>query len=314
MLYDSGLEYDMKKESEFAKRHPAVILVYLLACMIWTMIVRHPAAIMVSFVCASLCYVALAGIIRWLQLWIPAGMMLVFAAVILPLFSHRGVTPLFYMNGMAVTWESVYYGIMMTAMLFALLLWCGGAACLLDSEKVLYITGKTIPTIGLMLMMIFRSIPDMRDRYRQIHEAQIGLGCAGGEASKMQRMRSFLRELSMLISWSLEDSIEVSVSMESRGYRTGSRTWFHLFSFHREDLVWCIYFVVMFAGVYICRFRGDFKAYYFPEIWQKALSGWSVAALVTAAAGMLAPVAYDSYFLMSVRDMGQMGDGEKGDA
>ena len=85
-------------------------------------------------------------------------------------------------------------------------------------------------------------------------------------------------------------------------------------SFHREDLVWCIYFVVMFAGVYICRFRGDFKAYYFPEIWQKALSGWSVAALVTAAAGMLAPVAYDSYFLMSVRDMGQMGDGEKGDA
>ena len=199
-------------------------------------------------------------------------------------------------------------------MLFALLQWCGVAAKLLDSEKVLYLTGRAIPTIGLMLMMIFRSIPDMRDRYRQIHEAQIGLGCAGGEASKMQRMRSFLRELSMLISWSLEDSIEMSVSMESRGYRTGSRTWFHLFSFHREDLVWCIYFVVMFAGVYICRFRGDFKAYYFPEIWQKALSGWSVAALVTAAAGMLAPVAYDSYFLMSVRDMGQMGDGEKGDA
>lgn len=192
----------MSRESEFAKRHPVVILVYVLACMIWTMVVRHPAAIVVSFVGASVCYVALAGIIRWLQLWIPAGMMLVFAAVILPLFSHRGVTPLFYMNGMAVTWESVYYGIMMTLMLFALLQWCGVAAKLLDSEKVLYLTGRAIPTIGLMLMMIFRSIPDMRDRYRQIHEAQIGLGCAGGEASKMQRMRSFLRELSMLISWS----------------------------------------------------------------------------------------------------------------
>ena len=73
----------MSRESEFAKRHPVVILVYVLACMIWTMVVRHPAAIVVSFVGASVCYVALAGIIRWLQLWIPAGMMLVFAAVIL---------------------------------------------------------------------------------------------------------------------------------------------------------------------------------------------------------------------------------------
>ena len=73
----------MSRESEFAKRHPVVIMVYVLACMIWTMVVRHPAAIVVSFVGASVFYVALAGIIRWLQLWIPAGMMLVFAAVIL---------------------------------------------------------------------------------------------------------------------------------------------------------------------------------------------------------------------------------------
>ena len=189
MLYDSGLEYDMKKESEFAKRHPAVILVYLLACMIWTMIVRHPAAIMVSFVCASLCYVMLAGIRQWLRLWIPAGMMLVFAAVILPLFSHRGVTPLFYMNGMAVTWESVYYGIMMTIMLFALLQWCGVAAKLLDSEKVLYLTGRAIPTIGLMLMMIFRSIPDMRDRYRQIHEAEKYVKVLEHLAARVERHR-----------------------------------------------------------------------------------------------------------------------------
>ena len=43
----------MSRESEFAKRHPVVILVYVLACMIWTMVVRHPAAIVVSFVGAS---------------------------------------------------------------------------------------------------------------------------------------------------------------------------------------------------------------------------------------------------------------------
>ncbi len=131
----------------------------------------------------------------------------------------------------------------------------------------------------------------------------------------MQRMRSFLRELSMLISWSLEDSIEVSVSMESRGIpnRIENVVSFVFVSPGGSGLVY------LFCG-YVCR------CIYLPgfeEILRHIISrrsgrrhcpAWSVAALVTAAAGMLAPVAYDSYFLMSVRNMGQMGDGEKGDA
>ncbi len=155
----------MKKESEFAKRHPAVILVYLLACMIWTMIVRHPGCDR-CLLCRRLCMLCGAGGDHTLVAIMDSGRdnACFFSGDPSAVFRIGGVTPLFYMNGMAVTWESVYYGIMMTLMLFALLLWCGVAACLLDSEKVLYITGKTIPTIGLMLMMIFRSIPDMRDR------------------------------------------------------------------------------------------------------------------------------------------------------
>lgn len=285
-----------RKSSEFAGRHPAVIFLYILACVIWTMIVRHPVALLLSFAASAVYCVILLGIRRWSQSILAGIGILFFAAVVLPFFSHQGVTPLFYVNGMAVTWESVYYGGMMTVMLLAVLQWCQVAGCLLDSEKLLYFTGRTIPTIGLMLMMIFRAIPDLRDRYRQIHEAQLGLGTAGKEVSLWKRVPHFLQEISVLISWALEDSIEVSVSMESRGYRTGKRTWFHLFRFRREDLYWIVFMTAAFSGMFFCEFRGMFKTYYFPEIYQTPLSVHAGISLAAGGLGMIAPAVYDLYY------------------
>lgn len=284
-----------QNNSEFAGRHPVVIMLYVLACVIWTMITRHPVALLVSFLISAAYCVILHGMKRWVGLLAAGGVMLFFAVIILPFFSHRGVTPLFYVNGLAVTWETVFYGMIMTMMLLAVLQWCMVAGCLMDSEKLLYLTGKTIPTIGLMLMMIFRTLPDMRDRYRQIHEAQIGLGKAGKAASRPGRVQSFLRELSILISWSLEDSIEVSVSMESRGYRTGKRTWFHLFHIRKEDIVWCIFMLLTFTGMYVSQGRGGLQAFYFPELVFRPVTGWNSTALAAGALGMAAPAVYDLY-------------------
>lgn len=292
-----------RSDSEFAGRHPVVIILYILLCVIWTMITRHPAALILSFVTSGFYFVVLKGFRSWGRTLCSGSVMLLFAAVILPLFSHRGVTPLFYVNGMAVTWESVFYGVMMTIMLLAVLQWCLIAGCLLDSEKILYLTGKTIPTIGLLLMMIFRALPQMRTRYRQIHEAQTGLGRNGDEVSWWKRIQNLVRELSVLISWSLEDSVEISVSMESRGYGSGKRTWFHLFRIQKEDILWCIYFAVMFAGIYICQFQGRLLAYYFPEISSAHISGKIWTAFVPGICGMIAPGIYDLYYRVWLRSL-----------
>lgn len=285
-----------RSDSEFAGRHPVVIMLYILLCVIWTMITRHPAALLLSAFTSSVYLALLKGFRTWGRLLLSGAVMMFFAAVILPLFSHRGVTPLFYVNGMAVTWESVYYGLVITVMLFAVLQWCMAAGCLLDSEKILYLTGKILPSIGLLLMMIFRALPNMRDRYLQIHEAQTGLGRNGDEAVWWKRIQNFIRELSVLISWSLEDSVETAMSMESRGYGVGKRTWFHLFRFGKEDIVWCVYLVVMFAGMYICQFQGKLQAYFFPEISSSYISGDVWTAFVLGACGMLAPGIYDLYY------------------
>ena len=146
--------------SEFSRRHPVVILCYILLSVIWTMTTRHPMALFVSFLASGIYCVILRGVRQWARILFAGSGILLFAAGILPLFSHRGVTPLFYVNGLAVTWESVFYGIIMTVMLLAVLQWCMVAGCLMDSEKLLYLTGRTIPTLGLMLMMKLRALQD----------------------------------------------------------------------------------------------------------------------------------------------------------
>ena len=51
----------------------------------------------------------------------------------------------------------------------------------------------------------------------------------------MAKLRQTCKEISILISWSLEASIETSDSMEARGYGLPGRTSFHLFKLSRTD-------------------------------------------------------------------------------
>lgn len=99
-----------------------------------------------------------------------------------------------------------------------------------------------------MLSQIFRMIPLMKKRYIQVHEGLMGLGMVPKEASFWKRARHFARELSVLIAWSLEGTVETSISMESRGYGAGKRTSFHRFRFRLEDGWFCGCFLVL-SGV-----------------------------------------------------------------
>ena len=65
----------------------------------------------------------------------------------------------------------------------------------------------------------------------------MGQRCMGRhtETKFLSRVRQTVKEVSILISWSLESSIETSDSMEARGYGLKGRTSFHLFKFTARD-------------------------------------------------------------------------------
>lgn len=254
--------------------HPVTILIYVAGTMGIPMFYMHPFFVLLSLGLALAAGWMLKGVqvIKMaLGLFVPV---LFFSAVILPLFSHNGAHPLFYVNGLAVTRESVQYGVVMSLFLVAVFLWFQVASALLDGEKIRYLTGRLIPSIGLMLTMVFRMLPLLRRRYREICEAQDGLGFCEetGSAGKIRRTG---RKISTLISWSLEDAVETSVSMECRGYGTGRRTNFHLFRFHTQDGILGSVLVLCFLLAAVLLVRGELKAVYFPTAVMTEINVWN---------------------------------------
>nr|WP_256442220.1 energy-coupling factor transporter transmembrane component T [Eubacterium sp. MSJ-13] len=259
--------------------HPAVSMFYFIMLLFMTMFTLNPVIITVSFV------MAFFGVLRHkgvgvlkmtAMLFVP---ILLFSVIILPLFNHNGVTPLFYINDMAVTLENIIYGLVMTIMLMAVSLWFITAGCMIDSEKILYITGKISPKISLVISMVLRFIPMMVKRWREIHEAQIGMLCTQ-DTGVMSKAKQFTKELSILVSWSLENSIDTSVSMESRGYGTGRRSSYHRFRIKTRDILFMAVFTALSVFIIYILLTGRFETYYFPEINIRKADALSVSAVV----------------------------------
>lgn len=271
-----------------ARWHPYVILLYLLGGMLVTMLTWNPVLIAVSFVSAAVSGSVLCGKKIWKPvLWfIPV---ILFAVGILPLFSHHGITPLFYVNGQPVTRESVCYGAVMSLMFLAVFLWFQIASRLLDGEKLMFLC-RVFPSLGLLVSMVFRMLPLLQNRFREIREARRGLGMQDlTGVSLTKKCRQFGRELSILISWSLENAVETSVSMESRGYGTGRRTGFHLFRIRKGDVILAAALLLLYGIPLFMIGQGRFETFYFPAFRMEDMTG-NVAGIAAFAAAALASV------------------------
>lgn len=282
-----------QRNSEFAREHPIVLMVYLLGGMLVTMLTMHPVLIGLSFLTATVYSCLLWGRAMWMRLFWLMIPVLVFTVIVLPLFSHNGVTPLFYLNDMAVTLETVIYGFVMSGMLLGAFQWFQVANRLLDSEKLLYLFGRVFPSVGLLLSMVFRMIPLMGERFRQIQDGQKGMGRYGGNLSWIGRAKLLLKELSILVSWCLESSVETSISMESRGYGTGQRTSFDLFHFGSGNGVWCAVFAVLYGVTFWTIGIGCYRASYFPAVQWTAMKGKAWIGIITFLLAGMAPVVYE---------------------
>lgn len=270
---------DEMKRGLLRELHPAVSVFYFVMLFAITMFSLNPLIITISFIISLSAVVRHRGTVALktiVLLFIP---ILLFSVVILPLFNHNGVTPLFYINDMAVTLENIIYGLFMTIMLVAVSLWFITAGYMIDSEKILYVTGRISPKISLVISMVLRFIPMMIKRWHEIHEAQIGMLCIQ-DTGLLSKAKQFAKELSILISWSLENSIDTSVSMESRGYGTGRRSSYHRFRMKKADILFMLLFAALAFFIIYALCAGKFETYYFPDIYIKKMDGLAVTAII----------------------------------
>lgn len=248
----------------FADYHPLTNVIYFVSVLAFAMFQMNPVCVGIS----------LAG--AFFNAWLPVckkdkrpalGWMLVpavTAMILQPLFSHAGVTMLWYFpTGNALTRESIVYGIASGGMLLGVLLWFCSWNRVFTTDKYVYLLGRLWPSLSLVLSMVLRFLPRFRKHLGEIRDARACLGESEKEHF-VGKMRQGIRTLGSLLTWSLEQSVETADSMKARGYGLPGRTAFHRYRMERRD-VGMIALTVSLDGMLVWGIAsGSWQYSYFP--------------------------------------------------
>lgn len=225
-------------KTAFDTYHPAIAAIYLVAALVFTMAAFHPVFLAMNLIVAVAYNIFLRGwrpALKTLGWQLP---LLIIIAIINPIFSQSGSTILFKFGHSAFYLESLVYGLCMGVMLIAVMQWFSNLSHILTSDKMMQLTGRFMPTIGLMVTMILRLVPQFMRRSKAIRstqevctaaslEKQLGYGAQdspenaqnrGFFAKRADSVRSYLRDLTVLMGWGMEDSLDTSEAMRARGW------------------------------------------------------------------------------------------------
>ena len=261
----------------FATYHPLVNFLYFTLVIGFSMGLNHPLAQAISLFCACGYAIQTQGrqaVLFCLKWCLP---MILLTAFINPAFSHEGVTILLYFpTGNPLTLESILYGFSAGIMLASVMLWFLNFNRIITSDKFIYLFGRIIPAMSLVLSMTLRFIPKFKAQMDAVVDAQKSIGRDITEGSLWHRTKIAITVLSILVTWALENAIETADSMKSRGYGLKGRSAFSIYRFDERDrsaLIWfgfCGFYVLMGTVALVFGFR------YLPSIRSAGINGQTI--------------------------------------
>lgn len=272
-----------------------VNFVYFTLVLMFSMFFMHPVYLTASLLCAAAFSIRLSGksaLRPQLKFLLPTVLAV---ALINPAFSHAGVTILAYLpSGNPLTLESIVYGTAAAVMLAAVILWFSCFNVVMTTDKFVYLFGRVIPAMSLVLSMAFRFVPRFAAQFREVSEAQRCIGRDLSEGSAVERIKKAASIVSIMVTWSLENAAQTADSMKSRGYGLSGRTAFSVYCLDGRDkalLVW-----LLLCGFYIaCGWAaGGIEFYYYPMITGAALGAFQLSFMLAYLLLCLTPIVLDA--------------------
>ncbi len=261
----------------FSGCHPILNMIFFCGVIGVTMFVTHPIILGISLVSGILYSGLLRGFAKTIRnnliFTLP---LMVIAAAMNPLFNHYGVTILGYLsNGNPFTLESCVYGLVMALMLAGVISWFSCYTEVMTSDKFIYLFGRLIPALSLVLSMALRFVPRFTKQAGVIADGQKCVGRSVGDGNIISRARHGITIFSILVTWALENAIETADSMKCRGYGEKGRTSFSLFHFDKRDGLCLFYMIVTLGGLLFGAAHGYAFSRYNPRI---VVTGWPLTA------------------------------------
>lgn len=281
----------MKNRDTFSSYHPLINFLYFGLVLIFSMIFTHPVCLGISLICALAYSIYLNGkkAVRFNLLYMLP--LFIIAALFNPAFSHEGGTILTYLpSGNPLTLESITYGIGAAAMIISVITWFSCYNAIMTSDKFVYLFGRVIPAMSLILSMTLRFVPKFKTQLKVVSDAQRCVGRDTSNGGIIERMRNGLTILSIMITWVLENAIETADSMKSRGYGLPGRTAFSIYRFDSRDRAAVIYLLLCGAYIIAGACPGGIYWRYYPTMKGAGFGAYSVSVFLCYFAFCIMPV------------------------
>ena len=230
--------------------HAAVPTALFAGVVALTMLAVQPALVAASLAGAllfSLLARGVAATARGLAWQLP---LLALVCLLNPLFSASGSTLLFKLGPRSVYLESLAYGATMGALLVASVLWLEGAAAVLSQDRLLALAPRRARALPVLAGMVSQLVPQLLRRSRAVRASLAACTAAGPRPAVRDALT---RTSSLLLSWSLEESLERADSMRSRGWESGRpRTSYRPERLRRRDVALLCAVAALLVAAAVC--------------------------------------------------------------
>lgn len=256
----------MKNKEAFSKYNPMVILMFFTGAVLFNVMFIHPVFLVISLVISVLYCLFVKGRSAFSLI---VGMIPVFVIVsaVNPLFNTGGDKVLFMLTEMRpYTLQALLYGMAVAAVFISVIIWFASYNVVMDSDGILYVFGKRLPAFSMIFVMVMRLVPDLLKKMKDISDGRKCIGVDDEDKGISGKIKNGMTVISVMFSWTLENSVITGDSMKSRGYGVSERTFFSLFKVRKKDMIISAVMVVLAGIVVFCAVRGGMSASYIPKI------------------------------------------------
>ena len=267
--------------NEFKNYHPIVNFTYFVFVIGFSCFFMHPVSLLISLVCGFIYSVMLKGKKQARKNLIYMLPMIVAMALINPAFNHEGVTVIDYLpSGNPLTLESIIYGLCAAIMIVSVICHFSCYNEVMTSDKFIYLFGKIIPAMSLVISMTLRFVPKFASQLKVVTNAQRCMGRDVSNGSIIKRAKNGLNILSIMTTWSLENAIETADSMKSRGYGIPGRTAFSIFTFDKRDKKALVCILLLGIYTFVGNLMGEIDFSFFPSMKMAEVSVFGISVFV----------------------------------
>lgn len=244
-------------EYGFSSIHPLPSFLYYVGVIIFSMTFYHPVFLFTGLVILIfLNYLQDGGeaLRSYRKFYI---FMAIIIVLVNPIISNRGETVLFYLFDKCITLESFVYGISMMLSLISIMVLFLSYNQTISDDKFMYLFSGILPKTTFLIMMTIRFVPLLKRRSKEISTVQKLRGVDSSKGSFKEKIQDGMKVLNILVTWSLEDSIQTARSMRARGYGVIKDRSFY-FNYKMDKMDWIVLISIV-ALIFVLLFSWNLK-------------------------------------------------------